>query len=223
MVDEGSRQNGTQLLPQVRRALDQIEQLANRAANDPERTDLGPEAIFWLLQIFPPPSCDDPRPRPNWLAIVDWLCKSTSIPALEGLRTALEELDRGIVLPGLREAEGGARGAKTPTEDFPWLQMVAEAWHAIDQKARVFCAIKHGENAPHSAVRDTWIKEVAPITTVNDWRKRAKNGPTEFRPRFGWLLHYGEADPLEMLRLAADNLYARKSMSCGSKGNTPKA
>lgn len=192
---------------QVAAALEQIKMLATEGPL--QRCERGPEALFWLFQIFPPPVFAYPHLRQSWLATVDWLAQSQSLPAIDSLRAALTELERGFIHPGLEQPPRGPQGGAAPTELLHWYQMAVEAAAEIAHRTRAAFAERSGSQA-WGKERDYLIKSRTGVVASNlaDWRRTLARGPLEYRPRVGWTLIYEHRNPLAVLRFAANKIRA---------------
>lgn len=193
--DERELPEDRKYLPRhVRVALDQIEHLAKAAYDVDAKGDVGPEALYWLAKIFPPPRVEHLDSRSSWLSLLAWLESSMAFPSIRELRNAVADLDRGIVREGLQKTKGAGQGRRKSKSDaaMALLQVVIEAADEI------------GRRFP-PAERDDLIAVDAEVSldALRRWRQMLAEGPPRFRPGTTWLLSYGDADPVTVLKDAA--------------------
>lgn len=151
-------------------------------------------AVFHLLRHLSDatPALHDTSPpeRARWVAALNFLQGCHALPALDGLSTALQELDRGSVSDSLAPPAGGLRGGLADTTK---LRLMSFAVEAADELRR--------ECAKYIIYRDLLRAECNTQTsTIENYRKALAGAPEDLRPRGSYVLAWGREQPAAVLR-----------------------
>ena len=113
---------------------------------------------------------------------------------------ALEELDRGNIMPVLQRPKGKGKGQ---VSDLSTLWWKAIAVRAADEVTKF---------EPTTEGKDVVLKKFGfRRTTIETYRKAIEVGPSEFRHPVSYFLIFGETPPQEVLSLARANLPTKKN------------